>query len=249
MPYLERDGASIYYEDSGGDGFPLLLIAPGGMNSAIAFWARMPFNPIDAFSGDFRVIAMDQRNCGQSSGPLDTEDPWTSYVEDQLGLLDHLGIERYAAIGCCIGCSYILKQADMQPGRLVAGVLEQPIGLIDTNHEVFQDNIWKPWGENLVASRDDLTTNQLMAFGRAMWHQDFIFSIPKDRITAIQTPMLVLAGDDAAHPAEVSEELHELLPNSEYIEQWKSPELVPETTEAIRSYLRRQIDAAMEVTR
>ncbi len=244
MPVFERDGASIYYEDHGGDGFPLLLIAPGGMNSAIAFWERMPFNPIETFRDDFRVIAMDQRNCGQSTGPLDTVDPWTSYVEDQLGLIDHLGIDRYVAIGCCIGCSYLLKHADMQPGRMVAAVLEQPIGLIDTNTAVFRDGIWKEWGEALVASRDDLTEEQLAAFGPAMWHRDFIFSVPKDRIPAIETPMLVLAGADAAHPTEVAEELAELLPNNEYVEEWKTPELVPQSIETIRGFLHRQVEAA-----
>jgi pimeloyl-ACP methyl ester carboxylesterase len=244
MPTFERAGASIYYEDHGGDGFPLLLIAPGGMNSAIAFWERMPFNPIETFRDEFRVIAMDQRNCGQSWGPLDTEDPWTSYVEDQLGLLDHLGIDSYVAIGCCIGCSYLLKHADMQPGRMVAAILEQPIGLVETNTEVFKDGIWKPWGEELVERRDDLTTEQLLAFGAAMWHRDFVFSVPKERIPSIETPMLVLAGADAAHPTAVAEEVHRLLPNSEYVEEWKTPELVPQSIERIREFLNRHIEAA-----
>jgi pimeloyl-ACP methyl ester carboxylesterase len=149
------------------------------------------------------------------------------------------------AIGCCIGCSYMLKQVDMQPERMVAGILEQPIGLIDTNTEVFQDGIWKPWGEELVARRDDLTTEDLMAFGSAMWHQDFIFSIPKERIPSIQTPMLVMAGADAAHPREVAVEMHDLLPNSEYVDEWKTPELVPETTKRIREFLQRHVEVAV----
>ncbi|GMU41784.1 MAG: alpha/beta hydrolase [Chloroflexota bacterium] len=245
MPFYERAGASLYYEDSGGSGFPLLLIAPGGMNSAIAFWSRMPLNPVEAFRNDFRVIAMDQRNCGQSTGPFDTVDPWTSYVDDQLGLLDHLGIDRYVAAGCCIGCSYLLKQADRQPGRMVAGVLMQPIGLVETNTQVFQDNIWKPWGEELVARRDDLTASDLEGFGQAMWHrEDFIFSVPKSRIPSITTPMLILTGADAAHPTSVSLEVDALLPNSTRIDEWKTAEAVPVATEAIRSFLRTQIAEA-----
>ncbi|MFA7250321.1 MAG: alpha/beta hydrolase [Dehalococcoidia bacterium] len=245
MPTYQRGDASLYYEDAGGDRFPLLLIAPGGMNSAITFWSRMPFNPIEAFRDDFRVIAMDQRNCGQSTGPLDTQDPWTSYVDDQLGLLDHLGIDRYVALGCCIGCSYLLKQAERQPGRMVAGVLEQPIGLVETNTQVFQDNIWKPWGEDLVAKRDDLTTEQLLAFGNAMWHQDdFVFSVPKERIPSITTPMLVLTGADAAHPTAVSLEVDRLLPNSTRIDEWRPPEVVPQTVDAVRAFLQQHIQEA-----
>ena len=156
MPFYRRGEASIYYEEYGAR-FPLLLIAPGGMNSAIAFWARMPFNPIDILQEHFRVIAMDQRNCGQSTGPLDRDDPWGTYVDDQLGLLDHLGIDQYMALGSCIGCSYMLKQLERQPGRMQAGVLMQPIGLVESNREVFRDRIWKPWGEELVSKRSDLT--------------------------------------------------------------------------------------------
>ncbi len=245
MPTYERDGASIYYEEYG-SGFPLLLIAPGGMNSAIAFWGRMPFNPIEAFAGDFRVIAMDQRNCGQSTGPLDPVDPWTSYVDDQLGLLDHLGVDRYLALGCCIGCSYILKQLERQPGRLVAGVLEQPIGLVETNHATFQDGIWKPWAEALAAKRNDITPEQVQAFGAAMWGGDFVFSVTRDFLRTVTTPLLVLEGNDQAHPRETSLEVASLLPNVEYIEQWRAPDdVVPQTIERVRAFLKTHASAAV----
>ena len=245
MPTYERAGASIYYEEHG-SGFPLLLIAPGGMNSAIAFWSRMPFNPIDAFAGDFRVIAMDQRNCGRSTGPLDAVDPWGSYVDDQLGLLDHLGVDRYLALGCCIGCSYILKQLERQPGRLVAGVLEQPIGLVETNHATFQDGIWRPWGEALAEKRDDITTEQVQAFGAAMWGGDFVFSVTRDFLRTVTTPLLVLEGNDQAHPRETSLEVASLLPNAEYLAQWRAPEdVVPQTIERVRTFLETHASAAV----
>src|SRR3954452_25278511 len=99
MPFLERDGASIYYEESG-SGYPLLLLAPGGLNSAIPFWQRIPLDRIATCSNEFRVIAMDQRNAGQSSGPLDTSDAWGMLAAGQLAVLDALGIEP-ALIGDC----------------------------------------------------------------------------------------------------------------------------------------------------
>ena len=77
MPTVERDGATIYYEETGNSsGYPLLLLAPGGLNSAIPFWHRMPLNPIEAFKDEYRIIAMDQRNAANSSGPLRTDDAW-----------------------------------------------------------------------------------------------------------------------------------------------------------------------------
>ena len=56
-----------------------------------------PFNPIEEFQGEHRCIASDLRNAndGQSSGPLEIERSWDSYTDDHLGLMDHLGIEKF----------------------------------------------------------------------------------------------------------------------------------------------------------
>ena len=65
---MRPDGTTIHYEVFGENngGTPLLLFAPGGVNSQIGFWRRSIINPIDAFSDEFTVIGMDQRHCGQS---------------------------------------------------------------------------------------------------------------------------------------------------------------------------------------
>src|SRR4029077_19772345 len=84
MPTYQRGDASIYFEEHG-SGFPLLLLSPGGLNSTIDFWSRMPFNPLEEFQSEYRVIAMDQRNAGRSRGPLPVDDPWGGYADDQLG--------------------------------------------------------------------------------------------------------------------------------------------------------------------
>lgn len=120
MPNQQRGEVSIYYETQG-DGFPLLLIAPGGMLSTIPWWGRSAFNPLEVFSrAGFWAIAMDQRNAGRSSGPLNMDDPWGSYAEDQLGLMNHLGIDRFHVLGCCIGCSFALSLIQRAPKRVVA---------------------------------------------------------------------------------------------------------------------------------
>jgi len=236
MPFLERDGASIYYEEQG-SGFPLLLLAPGGLNSAVTFWDRMPLNPRQAFSNEFRVISMDQRNAANSTGPLDTKDPWRMYAEDQLAVLDHLGVDKAMAIGCCIGCSFIFKLEEVQPGRIVAGVPMQPIGDDETNVGQFGSTFWVPWGENLVENGTVPDMDTVMAFGKAMFEPDFVFSVSRDFVKTIQTPMLLLDGDDRAHPKGISDELAALLPNVQRIEQWRDPAVVPEVTEQMRKFL------------
>lgn len=237
MPHFQRDGASIYYEEHG-SGFPLLLIAPGGLNSTVDFWNRMPINPVELFPSEFHVIAMDQRNAGRSTGPLPLDDPWGEYVKDQLGLMDHLGVDRFLVIGCCIGCSYILKQAEQAPQRIVAGIMMQPIGLDETNPGFFEPRIYKEWGEQLVASRPDISAEDVAKFGKAMWDREFVFSVPRAFISSVQIPLLVLAGNDKAHPFGVGVEVAHLLPQSELIEHWKEPENVAPAIDRMRQFLK-----------
>src|SRR5688500_12128205 len=132
MPFYEKGSVRIHYEEGGTpSGYPLLLLAPGGLNSSLDNWSRMAaFNPLEVFKDDFRMVAMDQRNAnnGTSTGPVETTDPWDVFLSDQLGLLDHLGIREFFALGFCIGCSYGLGLARKAPDRLTAAVLCQPIG-------------------------------------------------------------------------------------------------------------------------
>ena len=102
MPFFERDNIKIYYEESG-QGFPVLLFAPGGMRSAIKYWHESEFKAIEELSGAFRVIAMDQRNAGQSIAPVSGSDNWDTYTSDHVALLDHLGIQKTHVMGGCIG--------------------------------------------------------------------------------------------------------------------------------------------------
>jgi pimeloyl-ACP methyl ester carboxylesterase len=237
MPYLERDGASIYYEESG-SGFPLLLLAPGGLNSSVVFWGRQPLDPMQAFSDEFRVIAMDQRNADRSRGTLDTRDPWGTYAADQLALLDHLGVEQALTIGCCIGCSFIFKLVERQPVRVIAGVLMQPIGHDETNPGAFGPDTWNPWGESLRENGAEFSQETLDAFGHALFDPGFVFSVSREFLRTVQTPMLLLDGNDRAHPKGISVEVASLLPNVERIERWRDPDIVPEVTEQMRRFLR-----------
>ena len=132
MPDLIRpDGAEIHYEITG-DGYPLLLLAPGGVSSEIASWRGSAFNPIEVFSDDFMVIAMDQRHAGRSRAPL-TAFSYQQMMGDQLAVLNDLRLASAHVMGGCIGCAYALNLMDEAPARITAAVLQDPVGLDDTN--------------------------------------------------------------------------------------------------------------------
>src|SRR5262252_1309668 len=130
MPFYEKGNVRIRYEETG-SGFPLLLIAGGGLNPNISYFTDgAPFNPMTEFKSEYRCIAMDLRNAngGESSGPLEIDRPWDSYADDQLGLMDHLGHKEFLVMGFCIGGPFIWNLLKREPRRVVAAVLAQPSG-------------------------------------------------------------------------------------------------------------------------
>src|SRR6266852_3445871 len=117
--FYEKGPVRIHYEEAG-SGFPLLLIAGGGLNSTISALIRGPFNPIEEFKAEYRCIASDLRNAysGQSSGPLEIDRPWDAFADDHLGLMDHLGIGRFIVMGFCIGGPLVWNLLKRAPDRI-----------------------------------------------------------------------------------------------------------------------------------
>lgn len=235
MPTFERDGTSIYYEIHG-EGFPLLLFAPGGVRSSIGFWERAAYDPIRALSSDFQVIALDQRNAGRSRAPIRASDGWHSYTEDHLALLDHLGIERAHTLGNCIGPSFQLALSVKAPERVAAAVLQQPIGL-SNNRELFH-NAFNGWASEIAAQHPEASEQDFAAIRERLYGSDFVFSVTREAVRALRTPLLILLGNDAAHPSDISREIAQLAPNAELVEHWKDPDVVPQTIERVRTFLR-----------
>ena len=244
MPSYEKGAVRIHFEEAG-SGFPLLLIPGGGLNSTIAFFTRgAPFNPIEEFKGEYRCIASDLRNAngGQSSGPLEIERPWDAYADDQLGLMDHLGIDKFMVMGFCVGGPFIWNLLRRAPDRIVAAVLAQPSGSRPEMRDLFYENNMKGWGPALTASRPEITMEMVDKFLTRMYrtNPDFVFTVTRDFVRNCQTPVLVLPDDIPAHPYAVAMETVMLAPKSEVsLFPWKEPkERVPLAVRQLRSFLR-----------
>ena len=241
MSFYEKGPVRIHYEETG-SGFPLLLISGGGLNSTIAGLAN-PFNSIEEFKGEYRCIAADLRNAnpGQSSGPLEVDRPWDSHTDDQLGVLDHLGINKFMVMGFCIGGPFIWNLLHRAPGRVVAAVLAQPSGFRPEMPDLFYNNNITGWGPPLCARRPDVSMEMVDAFLNKMYRTDadFVFTVSRDFVRNCQTPILVLPDDVPAHPYEVAMEVVRLSPNAEVsIFPWKqSPEQIVEAVRHVRAFL------------
>ena len=219
MPTYVNGDVEIYYEETG-SGFPILLIAPGGMRSAVSFWDNVPWNPITELGDRYRIIAMDQRNAGRSTAPVTARDGWHSYIGDQLGLMDHLGVDRFHVMGMCIGGSYGMGLIEAAPDRVASAVLFQPIGLTD-NRDAFYE-MFDTWAADLRSERS-ASEADWSAFRESMYGGDaFLFNVTEATASACTTPILVLMGSDLYHPEQSSRDLVRLAPNATLIEEWKS---------------------------
>src|SRR5215475_12750409 len=148
----EKGNVRIRYGEIG-SGFPLLATPGGGLNSRMSNWPTAVINIPEEFKSDFRVITMDQRNAtnGESTGPVPVENPWDAFADDQLGLMDHLGIRQFLFFGNCIGGSFALKLMERAPDRIVAGVLSQPIGERPEKPGVMYDTSRDGWAKEFRA--------------------------------------------------------------------------------------------------
>src|ERR1043166_6556251 len=176
MSFYEKGPVRIHYEEAG-SGFPLLLISGGGLNSTIA-GLRNPFDVIGEFKGEYRCVAADLRNAnaGQSSGPLDIDRPWDSHTDDQLGVMDHLGIDKFMVMGFCIGGPFIWNLLKRAPDRVVAAVLAQPSGFRPEMPTLYYDTNMGGWSPELVKRRPEISMAMVEKYLTKMYrtNPDFV---------------------------------------------------------------------------
>jgi pimeloyl-ACP methyl ester carboxylesterase len=241
--FYERGPVRIRYDEAG-SGFPLLILPGGGLNSVMAGLATHPFNPIEEFKGEYRCIVADLRNAnpGQSSGPLEVDRPWDAFTDDHLGLMDHLGIDKFMVLGFCIGGPFIWNLLKRAPGRIVAAVPAQPVGFRPEMPTLLYDGSMTGWGPDLVKRRPDLNMTMVEKFLFNLYraNPDFVFTVSRDFVRNCQTPVLVMPDDIPPHPYAVAMECAMLAPKAEVsMFPWKEPkERIPLAVRQVRSFLK-----------
>ena len=116
MPYADVNGQRIRYEDSGGDGPPVIL------SHGFLMDREMFLPQVAALSPEYRVITWDERGFGETEFDGQPFTYWDS-AKDCLGLLDQLGIEEAVVGGMSQGGFLSLRAALLAPERVRALVL------------------------------------------------------------------------------------------------------------------------------
>jgi pimeloyl-ACP methyl ester carboxylesterase len=118
---IEVDGISLAFDDSGGEGVPVVCLHAIGHDAS-------DFEVLRARLHGRRVIALDWPGQGRSAP--DREPPTTRRYAQLLGaFLDGLGLERAVLVGNSIGGGAALRYAGDRPERVAGLVLANPSGL------------------------------------------------------------------------------------------------------------------------
>ena len=226
MAFADVNGQHIYYEDSGGDGAPVLFSHGFLMDHEM-------FAPqVSALAPEFRCITWDERGFGATSATQEFS-YWDS-ADDALALLSHLGVEKAFLVGMSQGGFLSLRAALRAPERVLG------LGLIDTQSgpepeeaKPVYDAMTDEWLAN--GASDDLAAavaGVIMSPGYdhsswvAKWQErprEFI-KLPyralvdrddiSDRLSEITPPAIVFHGEaDVAIPMERAEQLQKDLAN------------------------------------
>jgi pimeloyl-ACP methyl ester carboxylesterase len=204
---------------------------------------------MEEFKNDFRVISMDQRNAtnGESTGPVAVDNPWDAFADDQLGVMDHLGIRQFFFFGNCIGGPFAMKLMERAPQRVVAAILSQPVGHRPDKPDYMYESGRDVWAKEFLERQPHVPMATIEKYLHNLYRvqPDFVYSVSRDFAKSCETPMIVLPDDIVAHPLQTSIDIASLAPNAEItVYPWKEPpELKARTINRARAFLKRYVPA------
>ena len=214
MPDASINGFKHHWEEQG-TGEPLVMIhgAAGSGASLIKHF--------DELSQDFRVIIPDLRGMGGSEHVPSI--PPSAWVDDMVGLLDHLGLEKTHLYGVSLGARVVLRFAIDHPQRTrtltmdSAIIANDPAGNAALNAGFDLANMpeerkatqraqhggdWETVLQNYVSIRNDPAVQE---------YYNLRATTPQ-----VKAPTLIMRGDkdEPVHPLAHSVEIHRLIAGS-----------------------------------
>jgi 3-oxoadipate enol-lactonase len=226
---------------AGAENLPLVILMHGGgpdHRSLIPLARRL--------SEEAVVVLPDVRGYGSSVCTDKARHTWAQYANDVVSLLDHLGVRKAVVGGAGLGATISLRTAVAHPTRLCGLVL---IGVEDIEDDagkeaevVFMDAFaermlsqgieaaWAPILKTLTPiigtmvreAMADATPASLAA-AAAIGHDRAFHTV--DDLLEIHLPILLFAGTDWRHPADLANLLAERLPRARLADASMSDEL------------------------
>jgi pimeloyl-ACP methyl ester carboxylesterase len=232
MGFVSINNQKIFYDDSGGDGKPLIFLH-GFLFDATMFDAQ-----VQELAPDYRCIRIDTRGFGKTVWDGEEFSLYDT-VSDVIGVMDALNLDKVAMIGMSQGAYATIRLAVKHPERLTSMVLMSTRKDIlpeefKQNYVSLRDNWVKlgPFEEGITALMTLLIGSQ-EEFGEYwdMWRPKWkIFSgnqmyhtinallsrvlITDEQLGQVETPILSIHGvEDYGTPLALADVLYASLPN------------------------------------
>jgi hypothetical protein len=97
---------------------------------------------------------------------------------------------------------------------------------------------FQEWADSLK-DHPEVTEASLDAFCQNLYAPGFVYCVDRAFVSTVTTPCLLLAGNDEAHPAAISEEVTKLLPNCQFIREWKTGDALAAAKPRVLEFLRK----------
>ena len=211
---ISINGMEMYYEIRGA-GEPLVLLH-GGAGAGVNWDLLFKNAP-----AGYQLVVPDLRGHGRSTNPS-AAFTFRQSAFDVFAMLDHLGIERFKAIGVSLGAKTLLHMATQQPARIEAMVLvsatpyfpEQARAVMRqvspdnrTEAEWAQMRQWHKHGDEQIRALWKMTN----AFKDSYDDMNFTPSL----LSTIKARTLIVHGDrDPLYPIAMAVELYSSIPHS-----------------------------------
>ena len=212
--HVSVDDVEIYWEEHGAStSAPLLLLH--GFGESTAVWSPH----VDALSQGRRVVLVDLRGHGRSTNPRDVF-TFSRSADDVLAVMDHLGHQRFDAVGVSGGGLALLHIATRRPERLQRLVLVGTAAYLPAQARerivaIAADEPGTLAYLNQFATRGDEQSRMLLRQfrGLATGVDDPSFTPPE--LAAITAPTLIVHGDrDEFFPVEGALAMYRAIPRS-----------------------------------
>lgn len=231
------NGSKLYYTDSGDKNSTNTITLIHGFPFNHEMWEPQ----IELLKKDNRVIAYDIRGHGKSEVG-DGQYSLELFVDDLIGLLDHLGIEKTIVCGLSMGGYISLRAVERNPERIKAMVLCDTSSLADSNEaklkrmasikmikndglhvfaEGFVKVIFSPKSLSAKISAIEIIKNMILS-NSALGVCGTLLALAgrtdtTDSLSKITVPTLILVGEnDTVTPPKLSQLMHEKISNSEF---------------------------------
>lgn len=153
MPYIDRDGVKVYYEDHGSG--PAVLLTHG-YSATSEMWKGQ----VAAFQDRYRVITWDMRGHGRTDSPEDQSlYSEAATCDDIAAILRHLGVQRAVIGGLSLG-GYMSMAFNVRHSEMVRALM-----LFDCGPGYKSDTGRAAWNETAELRARNFETQGLAAMG------------------------------------------------------------------------------------